>query len=68
MLAAHSPCYLNRQEPMELIVGYGKIVEEIIRIILKKRGMDNIGNATMELMLADCFAPPLREIRLPRDL
>jgi hypothetical protein len=62
-----SPCYLNRQEPLELVFGWGKVAEELIRLRLKKKGHD-AENATAAAMLADCIAPPLREFKFPRDL
>ena len=62
-----SPCYLNRQEPLELVFGWGKVAEELIRLRLKKKGFES-DNATVAAMLADCMAPPLHEFKFPRDL
>ena len=62
-----SPCYLNRIEPIELVVGWGKLAEEAIRLALKKRGIES-NETLISDMLADCLAPPLREYKLPRDL
>lgn len=66
-LLSSSPCYLNRIEPIELVFGWGKLVEETLRLMLKKRGIE--ANETMiSDMLADCLAPPLHEFKFPRDL
>lgn len=62
-----SACYLNRMQSLELVFGKGKVIEEAIRLSLKKKGHDS-DNATVAAMLADCFAPPLKEFQFPRDL
>lgn len=62
-----SPCYLNRMEPLELGFGKGKVLEQALRILLKSKGMKD-DDATVAVMLADCLAPPLKEIKFPRDL
>jgi hypothetical protein len=83
-MAAVSPCYLNRMEPLELVFGWGtydftcvaplsvtcapktgKELEQALRLLLIKRGFNETSVASL---LADCLAPPLREIEFPRDL
>lgn len=66
-LMSTSPCYLNRMEPLELAFGWGKAVEEALRLILKKQGHASNGTSASDL-LADCLAPPLREYKFPMDL
>ncbi|CAE7457216.1 unnamed protein product, partial [Symbiodinium microadriaticum] len=65
--AAGSPCYLNRMEPLELVVGWGKALEQAIRLALKAKGKES-NETTVAAQIADCFAPPLMEFRFPRDL
>jgi len=65
-MAAYSPCYLNRQEPIELSFGWMKVVEQMIRLKMKKDTKNDTTSATS--LLADCLAPPLREFKFPRDL
>lgn len=60
---ASSLCYLNRMEDLELVFGWGKVALEALRIILKKSG-----DSYAKQMIADCLAPPLREMKFPRDL
>ncbi|KAJ1441705.1 hypothetical protein B484DRAFT_415090 [Ochromonadaceae sp. CCMP2298] len=36
--ARYSPCYLNRQEPLELALGWGRALEQLLRLALQKRG------------------------------
>ncbi len=67
LMASVSPCYLNRIEPIELAFGWGKAIEQAIRIALKKRNIDSNETLLTDL-LADCFAPPLHEYKFPRDL
>jgi hypothetical protein len=67
LMASTSPCYLNRMEPLELAFGWGKALEQALRLILKKKGMTE-NDALLAELMADCFAPPLREITFPRDL
>mmetsp|Transcript_23430 Transcript_23430/g.34391 ORF Transcript_23430/g.34391 Transcript_23430/m.34391 type:complete len:824 (-) Transcript_23430:274-2745(-) len=57
---ASSPCYMNRMEPLELAFGWGKAVEEVIRIALEKAGVPDT--------FTTCLAPPLHEYKFPRDL
>jgi hypothetical protein len=64
---ATSACYLNREQPIELVVGKGKLVEQAIRLSLKKKGKD-ANETTVAELIADCLAPPLREFQFPRDL
>ena len=66
-MAELSPCYLNRQEPIELAFGWGKELEQVLKFMLKKRGMDSNHTLITDL-IADCLAPPLKAIVLPRDL
>ncbi len=66
-MASTSPCYLNRMEPLELAFGWGKALEQALRVILKKKGR-NDDDAVLAELMADCLAPPLREITFPRDL
>mmetsp|Transcript_32495 Transcript_32495/g.54360 ORF Transcript_32495/g.54360 Transcript_32495/m.54360 type:complete len:919 (+) Transcript_32495:62-2818(+) len=73
-----NPCYLNRHEPLELAFGWGKAVEQMLRLKLKQtdafshmtagREMDERLDSTIASMLGDCLAPPLREFEFPRDL
>lgn len=65
--AEYSPCYLNRMEPLELAIGWGKAVEQVLRIALKKKGKE-ADDATLAALLADCLAPPLHGMVFPRDL
>lgn len=62
-----SPCYLNRMEPLELVVGWGKALEQVIRLALKEKGLQ-ANDTTVAAQIADCFAPPLKEFTFPRDL
>jgi hypothetical protein len=52
-------------EGVELVLGWGKVLFEALRLVLINKGMDN---STVAYMLADCLAPPLREMVFPRDL
>jgi hypothetical protein len=54
-------------QPIELAFGEGKVIEQAIRLALKKKGKQ-ADNATIAAMVADCLAPPLREFQFPRDL
>lgn len=65
-MAAYSPCYLNREQPIELSLGWMKVVEQMIRLKMKKDAKNDTTSATS--LLADCLAPPLREFKFPRDL
>ncbi len=53
----------------ELAFGWGKALEQALRILLEKRGLPKtqIDPEVVKLM-AECLSPPLKEIRLPRDL
>jgi hypothetical protein len=64
---ALSPCYLNRMEPLELAFGWGKAVEQGLRLALKAKGRQ-ANETTIAAMVADCLAPPIREFKFPRDL
>jgi len=57
-------CFLQ-----ELAFGWGKALEQALRILLEKRGLPKtkIDPEVVKLM-AECLSPPLKEIRLPRDL
>ena len=67
--AASSPCYLNRQEPLELAFGWGKALEQALRLLLETRGLpDSDIDPAVVTMMAECLAPPLREFKFPRDL
>lgn len=67
--AASSPCYLNRQEPLELAFGWGKALEQVLRVLLKKKGLpDSDLDPAVVSMMADCLAPPVHEFKFPRDL
>lgn len=50
-------------EDLELVFGWGKVALEALRIMLKKSG-----DSYAKQMIADCLAPPLREMKFPRDL
>ena len=53
----------------ELAFGYGKALEQALRILLKNKGLpDKDIDPAVVSMMAECVAPPLREIKLPRDL
>ena len=67
--AASNPCYLNRQEPLELAFGWGKLLEQVLRAALKRKGLpDSDIDPAVISMMADCLAPPVREFKFPRDL
>lgn len=67
--AASNPCYLNRQEPLELAFGWGKLLEQVLRVVLKKKGLpDSDIDPAVVSMMADCLAPPVKEFKFPRDL
>lgn len=70
LMAYASPCYLNRHEPLELAFGYGKAIEEAMRLKLKQLGYDDEDSlgSLLAAMFADCLAPPLHEYKFPRDL
>jgi hypothetical protein len=65
LMASVSPCYLNRMEPVELVLGWGKAAEQALRLMLLKKGYNE---TVVTNLVADCFAPPLKEIQFPRDL
>lgn len=58
--ARWSPCYLNRIDPTEVVIGLGK---EALH-----RWRDTVGALPFDMFVADCLAPPKDEFVFPRDL
>ena len=61
----HSPCYLNRMDSTEVVVGWGKYTLELLRYFLHNY---TPFSSTFPLELINCLSPPTREYEFPRDL
>ena len=61
----YSPCYLNRMDVTEVAVGWGRYALELLRALVNKFSPFALG---FPLELVNCFAPPPREYKFPRDL
>ena len=61
-LRSRSPCYLNYIEPAD--VGFGGGVLSELSSLLERL----FGKVVVADLIADCLAPPDKEIVLPRDL
>eukprot|EP00928_Gymnodinium_smaydae_P043028 TRINITY_DN28919_c0_g1_i1.p1 TRINITY_DN28919_c0_g1~~TRINITY_DN28919_c0_g1_i1.p1 ORF type:complete len:1089 (+),score=259.45 TRINITY_DN28919_c0_g1_i1:60-3269(+) len=60
--ASRSPCYLNRMDPTDVALGWGKPVMERLRAVLDS--MPKLAG----LELGDCLAPPPSGFTFPDDL
>jgi hypothetical protein len=60
-----SPCYLNRMDASEVVVGWGKKALEILRYLINTYSPFSTG---YPLEIVNCIAPPAREYVFPRDL
>ena len=61
-LKSYSPCYLNFNSPAD--IGLGTDLLNRLANFLESV----FGKVSATALLADCLAPPTREIELPRDL
>jgi hypothetical protein len=57
------PCYLNRIDPLETAVGWGKHTMQIMRLLLSW-----VLPPFQRDMFANCLAPPVGGFEFPRDL
>lgn len=61
----HSVCYLNRMDPTEVAVGWGKYTLELLRILATRYSPFS---SSLPLELVNCLAAPPREYNFPQDL
>ena len=61
----HSPCYLNRMDPTEVAVGWGKYTLEVIRAFINRYTPFSVGSP---LEVVNCLSPPVRGYEFPKDL
>jgi hypothetical protein len=60
-----SPCYLNRMDASEVVVGWGKKALEFLRYLINTYSPFSTG---YPLEIVNCIAPPAKEYVFPRDL
>lgn len=60
-----SPCYLNRMDTSEVVVGWGRWTLETLRRLINKYSPFTSG---FPLELVNCIAPQEKEYLFPRDL
>lgn len=63
MEAEVSPCYLNRIDPTETAIGWGKAALEAVRVAVNRYSPHAHAD-----FVANCFSSPPREYEFPRDL
>ena len=61
-----SPCYLNRMDASEVVVGWGKYTLEFIRYAVHTYFPFLSGYSALEFL--NCIAPPEKEYLFPQDL
>jgi len=63
----HSPCYLNRYDTSEVAMGWGKVVFEVIRLMINRYTPFHSG-ASSPLEFVNCLSPPVNGYEFPKDL
>ncbi len=61
----HSPCYLNRMDPTEVAVGWGKYTLEVLRAFINRYTLFSVGSP---LEVVNCLSPPAKGYEFPKDL
>jgi hypothetical protein len=60
-----SPCYLNRMDPSEVAVGWGKYTLEVLRAFINRYTPFSAGSP---LEVVNCLSPPSKGYQFPKDL
>lgn len=63
--SVRSPCYLNRMDASETVMGWGKTLLEGIRYMINTYSPFKQG---YPLEIINCIAPPANEYTFPHDL
>ncbi len=60
----YSPCYLNRMDSTEVVVGWGKYTLEILRNFINRYTF----TSSYPLEIVNCLSPPSKEYEFPKNL